>query len=435
MSITPSAILVPRLNSFDDFYSTFCYAIQTIDPSTRMVTNQRTIRKIFKIIIKDGPKQAKIACRLLSRKQNDGLCVSTFQEVRDSWYLRPLHRSNPLLPFRITWALKQQVSSNAYALHAYVSPLVSYIPDSEKNSGSLKLLSRCVRVISDTQCIRYVGLITTLPVAESALNGIPLEKIQTIARNNTIVSEKQQLTTCISSYTNYSERGVAMRELRGYFFMKEGLSLFQLYLKKSPGKALACSIFKQLILQLERLHARGYCHMDLKLDNIIVYPPNTYRHFNGWKVRIIDGDHIAPWSLPPTKGVIHSFTPFYTAPEYLIELQLINKTPVQQPGEPISNNHRIRYFPTPQREMDIYSLGCALYEFLYGSYEIPHLNKSLADVGPAFIRSLQTPWDTKVSSIAEVHYLSDLAAWMCAYAPEARPTPRQIADALDSLSN
>eukprot|EP01096_Ripella_sp_DP13-Kostka_P016233 TRINITY_DN785_c0_g1_i6.p1 TRINITY_DN785_c0_g1~~TRINITY_DN785_c0_g1_i6.p1 ORF type:complete len:438 (+),score=246.33 TRINITY_DN785_c0_g1_i6:81-1394(+) len=153
------------------------------------------------------------------------------------------------------------------------------------------------------------------------------------------------------------------------------------------------AIFAQILLAVDHTHKKGYCHRDIKLENILVQGGEGFD--DPLRVLLIDFG----FASKMVSGPDHIFTDFpgsvcYAAPELIC-------------GKPYTG---------PQA--DIYSLGVVIYTMLYGrcpfySEDKRALFRMLTQEAPQF--------DENVSS-----ELADLAGMMMAKQPQMRPTIEQI---------
>jgi len=147
--------------------------------------------------------------------------------------------------------------------------------------------------------------------------------------------------------------------------------------------------FKQIIAGLEYVHNSGFCHRDLKLENLLICG-------EGKKARLIMIDFGFASEMNPRDQLFYDFpgSVSYAAPELL------------------------QGIPYKGHSADVYSLGVILYTLTQGTY--PHYSEDRAEM----FRQITTCPATYDHDTSDA--LQELLTWMLMKKPENRPTLEQI---------
>lgn len=102
------------------------------------------------------------------------------------------------------------------------------------------------------------------------------------------------------------------------------------------SETLSRSFFKQMCLAADHAHRHGVVHLDIKLENFLVYIPSSGCPMEEYQIKLVDWGFSSPW-IPDRFQRIYCGSPHYVGPEIL---------------------HKLGYLGP---EADIWSLGVCLY--------------------------------------------------------------------------
>jgi len=178
------------------------------------------------------------------------------------------------------------------------------------------------------------------------------------------------------------------------------LQSLETYLRGSGGRlpeVVVNNIITSILYTLAALHAKGICHRDLKLSNILLRDAS-----NPCDVVLIDfGSSFMPGKKPPVVGGAQSSsgamkticgTPYFLSPELIRGLEYTSK-------------------------VDLWSVGCLVYALLFGRSPFED-SKSFQDLFSRISRADFTPFPT------EANGPSESARWFVRYLLDTEPSFR-----------